>query len=96
MLRFIRAISENPETAARFSGNAGQITRENARLSPSQAAAFNKRLLALMDEFRGMAPPAGEQGDVYSLTFVFTPTLNEALPPTDVTIEPQKRHRKND
>ena len=54
MLRLVRAIGEDEAAAARFSGKRGQITRENARLSPAQAEAFNERLLALMNEFRKM------------------------------------------
>ncbi len=75
MLRLVRAISEDGETAARFSGKRGQITRENARLSQAQAEAFNDRLLALMEEFRNMKPTKGEESQVYGLTFVFNPIL---------------------
>jgi DNA-binding transcriptional ArsR family regulator len=87
MLKLIRAIGEEEATAARFIGRAGQITRENARLTPAQAEAFNERLLALMNEFRNMSPPKGETGDIHSLTFVFNPVLGDAISPMDVRVQ---------
>ena len=89
MLRLVRRIAEDEGVAARFSGKRGQITRENARLSPAQAEAFNERLLVLMGEFRKMSPPDGESGDIYGLTFVFNPILGDDLPAAEIEISEQ-------
>jgi DNA-binding transcriptional ArsR family regulator len=86
MLRLVRAIGEDEAAAARFSGKRGQITRENARLSPAQAEAFNERLLALMNEFRKMSAPEGEESSVYGLTFVFNPILGDNPPAAEIKI----------
>ena len=87
MLRLVRAIMEDDVMEAKFSGKRGQISRENARLSPAQAKAFNERLLALMDEFRQISPPEGEDSNIYGLTIVFNPVLGDKLPVTNVQIE---------
>ncbi|HLF87573.1 MAG TPA: helix-turn-helix domain-containing protein [Anaerolineales bacterium] len=87
MLRLVRAIMEDDVMEAKFSGKRGQISRENARLSPVQAKAFNERLLALMDEFRQISPPEGEDSNIYGLTIVFNPVLGDKLPVTNVQIE---------
>ena len=87
MLRLVRAIMHDDVMETKFSGKRGQITRENARLSPVQAEAFNERLLALMEEFRQMSPPEGEDSNIYGLTIVFNPVLGDKLPVTNVQIE---------
>jgi DNA-binding transcriptional ArsR family regulator len=91
MLRLVRTIGEDEGAATRFSGQSGQITRENARLSPAQAREFNERLLALMAEFREMSPPKGEGGLIYGLTVVFNPVIGDDLPATDIRIEDTSR-----
>ncbi|GAB4579251.1 MAG: hypothetical protein Fur0022_19890 [Anaerolineales bacterium] len=75
MIRLVKGIMEDETIKAKFSSKRGQITRENARLSPAQAEAFNQRLLALMEEFRNMSPPEGEESHIYGFTVVFNPVL---------------------
>jgi predicted ArsR family transcriptional regulator len=87
MLRLVQAITHNEETSVKFSGKRGQITRENARLSPAQAEAFNERLLALMEEFRLMSSPEGEGSNIYGLTIIFNPVLDNELPTTNIQVE---------
>lgn len=77
MVRLVKGIMEDETIEAKFSGRRGQITRENARLTPAQAEAFNQRLLALMEEFRNMSPPEGEDSHIYSFTVVFNPVLGK-------------------
>ena len=87
MVRLVKGIMEDETVETKFSGKRGQITRENARLTPTQAEVFNERLLALMDEFRQMTSPEGEESQIYGLTIVFNPILGDKLPTTHVQIQ---------
>jgi predicted ArsR family transcriptional regulator len=75
MIRLVKGIMEDEVVEAKFTGRRGQITRENARLTPAQAEAFNERLLALMEEFRNMSVPESEDSNIYGFTVVFNPVL---------------------
>jgi len=87
MVRLVKGIMENETIEAKFTGKQGQITRENARLTPAQANEFNVRLLTVMEEFREMSVPNGQESNIYAFTLVFTPVLGDKLPPTDIRIE---------
>lgn len=84
MLRLAQGMMADETIEAKFSGRRGQITRENARLTPTQADAFNERLVALMDEFRNMTPTEGEESNIYSFTVVFNPILGDKLSQTNL------------
>ena len=77
MVRIVRAIVSDDVVAKKFAGQRGQITRENARISLAQAEEFNQRLLALMEEFRQMSAPEGEEGHIFGFTVVFHPVMGD-------------------
>ena len=73
VLRLMRPMNVGRPSRPGLSANNGQITRENTRISAAQAERFNRRLMALMEEFREMSPPEGEDGEIYALTLIFNP-----------------------
>jgi DNA-binding transcriptional ArsR family regulator len=77
MMRLVKNIVADDETAQKFRGVQGQITRENARISLVQADEFNRRLLALMEEYRQMSAPEGEEGHIFGFTVVFHPVFGD-------------------
>ncbi|NUM43519.1 MAG: helix-turn-helix transcriptional regulator [Anaerolineales bacterium] len=77
MVRLVKNIMTDDETARKFKGVQGQITRENARISLLQAEEFNRRLLALMDEFHNMSAPEGEESFIFGFTVVFHPVFGD-------------------
>jgi DNA-binding transcriptional ArsR family regulator len=87
MMRIVRAIVADDEVAKKFTGQRGQITRENARISLAQAEEFNQRLLALMEEFRQMSAPEGEESYIFGFTIVFHPVMGDKLSTMTIEIE---------
>ena len=66
-----------------FDGRGAHFTRERVRMSAAKARAFQRRLLALTEEFSNTTDDAPEAQAVYTLLTVFIPSLpNSSLPAT--------------
>lgn len=89
MLQLVRGIVENDPQTTQLAGKAGQISRENARISLTQAEEFNRRLIALLTEFRDMSAPEGEEGFVFGFTVVFHPVFGDKPAVAHLDLEPR-------
>lgn len=87
-VNLVEAIGTDEEIRTKLHGQRGHLTRNLARMSYKQAAAFQERLMDLVKEFETIEPDNdGEDVHVYSFLAVFIPTHKKQAEAPQVQIQ---------